>query len=55
MVHHQERDVEIEILKQRLPPKIREKFDTIFVDKKELDAKQKDHQAEKQRRTRRTR
>ena len=43
MVHpeHQgdeERDVEIEILKQRLPPKFRANFDNIFVDKKKLDS-----------------
>jgi len=42
MVHpeqgDEERDVEIEILKQRLPPKFRANFDNIFVDKKKLDS-----------------
>jgi len=43
-----ERD--LEILKQRLPPRLREKFDNISVDKKELDALKQKVQAEKQRR-----
>jgi hypothetical protein len=43
-------DIEMEILKQRLPPRLREKFDTISVDKKELDALKQKVQAEKRRR-----
>ena len=43
-----ERD--LEILKQRLPPRLREKFDNISVDKKELDSLRQKVQAEKQRR-----
>ena len=49
MVTDKEHD--LEILKQRLPPRLREKFDTIFVDKKELDAPKK-IQTKRQRRTR---
>ena len=43
-----ERD--LEILKQRLPPKLRQQFDNISVDKKELDSLKQRVQAEKQRR-----
>ena len=43
-----ERD--LDILKQRLPPKLRQQFDNISVDKKELDALKQRVQAEKQRR-----
>jgi hypothetical protein len=47
-----DQNLEIEILKQRLPPKLRANFDNIFVDKKDspLESKQK-VQAQKQRRT----
>jgi hypothetical protein len=58
MVHpeqgDEERDVEIEILKQRLPPKLRANFDNIFVDKKKLDSL-KQNVEKKQRRTRSSR
>ena len=58
MVHpeHQdeERDVEIEILKQRLPPRLSANFDNIFVDKKKLDSL-KQNVEKKQRRTRSSR
>jgi len=43
-----ERD--LEILKQRLPPRLREKFDSISVDVKELNNLKQKVQAEKQRR-----
>jgi len=43
-----ERD--LEILKQRLPPKLRQQFDNISVDKKKLDSLKQRVQAEKQRR-----
>jgi hypothetical protein len=43
-----ERD--LDILKQRLSPKLRANFDNISVDKKELDALKQRVQAEKQRR-----
>ncbi|MDT7906320.1 MAG: hypothetical protein RQ863_06945 [Sulfolobales archaeon] len=43
-----ERD--LEILKQGLPPKLRQQFDNISVDKKELDSLKQRVQAEKQRR-----
>jgi len=43
-----ERDMEI--LKQRLPPKLRQQFDNISVDKKELDSLKQKIQTEKQRR-----
>ena len=43
-----ERD--LDILKQRLPPKLRANFDNISIDKKELDALKQKVQAEKQRR-----
>ena len=43
-----ERD--LEILKQRLPPKLRANFDNISVDNKELDSLKQKVQAQKQRR-----
>ena len=43
-----ERD--LEILKQRLPPWLRQQFDSVSVDKKELDSLKQKLQTEKQRR-----